>query len=73
MRRKRFQKGRLQARKHGQHGVRVASWREDGSRRSKVIGRCPQRGCAAKSKKGAALKKLEAAVLRKRKQERLSA
>ncbi len=40
MRRKRFQKGSLQARKHGRHCVWVASWWEDGSRRSKVLGLC---------------------------------
>src|SRR5690349_4704365 len=40
MRRKRFQKGSLQERKHGKHRVWVASWWEDGSRRSKVLGRC---------------------------------
>src|SRR3954447_14715890 len=44
MRRKRFQKGSLQARKHGRHRVWVACWWEDGSRRSKVIGRCSQMG-----------------------------
>src|SRR5689334_18239347 len=42
MRRKRFQKGSLQARKHGRHRVWVACWWEDGSRRSKVLGRCSQ-------------------------------
>ena len=40
MRRKRFQKGSLQARKHGRHRVWVAFWWEDGSRRSKVLGLC---------------------------------
>lgn len=40
MRRKRYQKGSLQARKHGRHRVWVASWWEDGSRRSKVLGLC---------------------------------
>jgi integrase len=40
MRRKRFQKGSLQARKHGRHRVWVASWWEDGSRRSRVLGLC---------------------------------
>ena len=40
MRRKRFQKGSLQARKHGRHRVWVACWWEDGSRRSKVLGLC---------------------------------
>ncbi|MEO8593676.1 MAG: tyrosine-type recombinase/integrase [Candidatus Solibacter sp.] len=42
MRRKRFQKGSLQARKHGRHRVWVAAWWEDGSRRSKVLGCCSQ-------------------------------
>ena len=40
MRRKRFQKGSLQARKHGRHRVWVACWWEDGGRKSKVLGRC---------------------------------
>jgi integrase len=40
MRRKRFQKGSLQARKHGRHRVWVAFWWEDGSRRSRVLGLC---------------------------------
>lgn len=40
MRRKRFQKGSLQVRKHGRHRVWVAFWWEDGSRRSKVLGLC---------------------------------
>jgi integrase len=40
MRRKRFQKGSLQARKHGRHRVWLAFWWEDGSRRSKVLGLC---------------------------------
>ena len=44
MRRKRFQKGSLQARKHGRHRVWVVAWWEDGSRRSKVLGRCSQMG-----------------------------
>src|SRR5438034_5086036 len=44
MRRKRFQKGSLQARKHGRHRVWVACWWQDGSRRSKVLGRCSQMG-----------------------------
>ena len=43
MRRKRFQKG-SQDRKHGRHRVWVACWWEDGSRRSKVLGRCSQLG-----------------------------
>lgn len=42
MRRKRFQKGSLQKRKHGNHRVWVALWWEGGSRRSKVLGRCSQ-------------------------------
>ena len=44
MRRKRFQRGSLQARKHGRHRVWVACWWEGGSRRSKVLGRCSQVG-----------------------------
>jgi hypothetical protein len=44
MRRKRFQKGSLQVREHGQHRVRVALWWEGGGRRSKVLGRCSQIG-----------------------------
>ena len=44
MRRKRFQKGSLQARKHGRHRVWVVAWWENGSRRSKVLGRCSQIG-----------------------------
>jgi integrase len=42
MRRKRFQKGSLQARKHGRHRVWVACWWENGGRRSKVLGHCSQ-------------------------------
>lgn len=42
MRRKRFQKGSLQTRKHGHHRVWAAYWWEDGSRRSKVLGRRSQ-------------------------------
>src|SRR5712691_9285664 len=42
MRRKRFQKGSLQVRKHGRHRVWVACWWEEGGRRSKVLGRCSQ-------------------------------
>jgi integrase len=42
MRRKRFQKGSLQSRKHGRHRKWVVCWWEDGSRRSKVLGRCSQ-------------------------------
>jgi integrase len=40
MRRKRFQKGSLQKRKHGKKSVWVAFWWEDGSRRSSVLGTC---------------------------------
>jgi integrase len=42
MRRKRFQKGSLQSRKHGRHRVWVAFWWEDGCRRCKVLGRGSQ-------------------------------
>ena len=42
MRRKRFQKGSLQKRKHGKSSVWVAIWWEDGMRRSRVLGRCSQ-------------------------------
>jgi hypothetical protein len=42
MRRKRFQKGSLQARKHGRHRVWVAFWWEDGVRRCKLLGRQSQ-------------------------------
>ena len=42
MRRKRFQKGSLQARKHGRHRVWVAFWWEDGVRRCKMLGRQSQ-------------------------------
>jgi hypothetical protein len=42
MRRKRFQKGTVGARKHGRHRVWVAQWWQDGGRRSKVLGRCTQ-------------------------------
>lgn len=44
MRRKRYQKGSLQNRKHGHHRVWVACYWENGSRRSKVLGRCSQMG-----------------------------
>jgi integrase len=44
MRRKRFQRGSLQARKHGRHRVWVACYWEGGSRRSKVLGRISQMG-----------------------------
>src|SRR4051794_30452863 len=42
MRRKRFQKGSLQARKHGRHRVWVAFWWEDGVRKCKMLGRQSQ-------------------------------
>src|ERR1035437_8062224 len=42
MRRKRFQRGSLQSRKHGRHRVWVACWREDGIRRCKMLGRQSQ-------------------------------
>jgi len=42
MRRKRFQKGSLQTRKHGCHRVWVAFWWEDGIRRCKMLGRQSQ-------------------------------
>src|SRR6202011_4636972 len=42
MRRKRFQKGSLQARQHGRHRVWVAFWWEDGIRRCKMLGRQSQ-------------------------------
>ena len=42
MRRKRFQKGSLQSRKHGKHRVWVAFWYEDGERRCQTVGRNSQ-------------------------------
>jgi integrase len=42
MRRKPFQKGSLQTRKHGRHRVWVAFWWEDGIRRCKMLGRQSQ-------------------------------
>jgi Phage integrase, N-terminal SAM-like domain len=42
MRRKRFQKGSLQTRKHGRHRVWVAFWWEGGIRRCKTLGRQSQ-------------------------------
>ena len=42
MRRKRFQRGSLQQRKHGRHKVWVGCWYESGGRKSKVLGRCSQ-------------------------------
>jgi len=42
MRRKRFQKGSLQSRKHGRHRVWVAFWYQSDGRHSKVLGRSAQ-------------------------------
>ena len=42
MRRKRFQKGSLQTRKHGRYRMWVAFWWEDGIRRCKSLGRHSQ-------------------------------
>ncbi|MGO9231158.1 MAG: tyrosine-type recombinase/integrase [Bryobacteraceae bacterium] len=65
MRRKRFQKGSLQARKHGRHRVWVAAWWEDGSRRSKVLGRCSQMSKAeAESALSAMLRDINSGVTR---------
>ena len=65
MRRKRFQKGSLQARKHGRHRVWVAVWWEDGSRRSKVLGRCSQMSKAeAESALSAMLRDINSGVTR---------
>jgi integrase len=44
LRRKRFQRGSLQVRKHGPHRVWVACYREGGHPRSKVLGRYSQMG-----------------------------
>ena len=44
MRRKRFQKGSLQSRKHGRHRMWVACWWENEGRKSRVLGRCSQMG-----------------------------
>jgi integrase len=43
VRRKRFQKGSLQVRKHGRHRMWVACYWDDG-RKSRVLGRCSQMG-----------------------------
>lgn len=40
MRRKRFQRGSIRARKHGRVKVWVAQWRESGEPRTKVLGSC---------------------------------
>lgn len=40
MRRKRFQKGSLQQRKHGRHRMWVGFWYENGVRKCKVLGPC---------------------------------
>src|SRR5258708_4724760 len=42
MRRKRFQRGSLQTRKHGRHRVWVAFWWEGGIRQCKMLGRLSQ-------------------------------
>ncbi|HEX4769719.1 MAG TPA: hypothetical protein VH351_02745 [Bryobacteraceae bacterium] len=42
MRRKRFQKGSVMPRKHGPRKVWVAQWREQGIKRSKVLGHCSE-------------------------------
>jgi len=42
MRRKRFQNGSVRPRKHGKTKVWVAQWRENGNKRSKVLGRCTE-------------------------------
>lgn len=42
MRRKRFQKGSLRPRWHGQTKVWLAQWREEGVKRSKVLGPCSE-------------------------------
>ncbi len=42
MRRKRYQKGSVQERKHGRRKVWVAQWWEHGVRRSKVLGHCSE-------------------------------
>lgn len=42
MRRKRYMKGSLRQRKHGRHRVWLAQWWEEGSRRTKVLGKCSE-------------------------------
>jgi integrase len=42
MRRKRYMKGSLRQRKHGRHRLWMAQWWEDGSRRTKVLGKCTE-------------------------------
>ena len=42
MRRKRYQIGSVRPRKHGKTKVWVAQWRENGNKRSKVLGRCAE-------------------------------
>jgi integrase len=42
MRRKRYQNGSVRPRKHGKIKVWVAQWRENGNKRSKVLGRCAE-------------------------------
>jgi integrase len=62
MRRKRFQKGSLQTRKHGRHRVWVACWWEDGSRRSKVLGNSQMSRSEAESILSAILRDINAGV-----------
>jgi integrase len=63
MRRKRFQRGSLQKRKHGKHRAWVALWWEEGSRRSKVLGRCSQMSKAeAESVLSAMLREINSGV-----------
>lgn len=42
MRRKRYMKGSLRQRKHGRAKLWLAQWWEDGSRRTKVLGKCTE-------------------------------
>src|SRR3954454_19280307 len=42
MRRKRYQNGSVRPRKHGKTKLWVAQWRENGNKRSKVLGRCAE-------------------------------
>lgn len=50
MRRKRHQKGSVRPRKHGKTKVWVAQWRENGQKKSRVLGRVSE---MAKSEAGA--------------------
>ena len=42
MRRKRFQKGSIRSRRHGSTRVWLAQWREEGVKKSKVLGPCSE-------------------------------